>query len=246
MRACFSASLLLLPLALAGCIGNSSGTCDTGELCVCDGIGNCDQSCPDGDCNFVCRGIGNCNLDCEGGGCSVSCEGTGNCILACGGGDCDIHCRGTGNCICDTCSLPPDAGYDAGPLPEDAGTGVDGGGDVDGGTTDGGTTDGGTTDGGTTDGATTGDDPTCLDAVDCVLACGGPSPACIGQCNDGLTPDENNAFIDLETCIILACFGNGSCNFGGFDDPACVACRVDGQNDPAPLGCDDEALLCTG
>jgi hypothetical protein len=113
------------------------------------------------------------------------------------------------------------------------------------GTTDGGTTDGGTTDGGTTDGGTTGGDPTCQDAVDCVIACGGASPGCIGQCNDGLTPEDDDAFTDFETCIIFACFGNGSCDFGGFDEPACVACRVDGQTDPAPLGCDDEAALCT-
>jgi hypothetical protein len=113
------------------------------------------------------------------------------------------------------------------------------------GTTDGETTDGGgTTDGGTTDGETTGGDLTCLDAVDCVLACGGASFSCIGQCNDGLSPQDNAAFNDLETCIIFACVVNGSCGFD-FDEPDCVACRVDGQLDPAPLACDDEAAACT-
>jgi hypothetical protein len=112
-------------------------------------------------------------------------------------------------------------------------------------TTNSGTTDGSTTDSGTTDSGTTGGDPTCQDAVDCVLDCGGASFTCIGQCNDGLSPADDAAFNDLETCIIFACFFNGSCGFD-FEAPGCVACRVDGQLDPAPLGCDDEALLCTG
>ena len=124
------------------------------------------------------------------------------------------------------------------------------GGTTDGGTTsdvttDGGTTDGGTTSGTTTDGGTTGGDFTCLDAVDCVLDCGGASFSCIGQCNDGLSPQDNAAFNDLETCIIFACLFNGSCGFD-FDAPGCVACRIDGQLDPATLACDDEAAACTG
>ncbi len=120
-----------------------------------------------------------------------------------------------------------------------------GGGTTDGGTTGVGTTDGGTTEGGTTGGSTTGGDPTCQDAIACVIDCGGASPECIGQCNDELDPGDNDAFIDFESCIIFACFANDSCEFGGFDQPECVACRVDGQTDPAPLGCDDEAALCT-
>lgn len=120
------------------------------------------------------------------------------------------------------------------------------GGITDGGTTssapDGETTSGGTTDGETTDGETTGGDYTCLDAVDCVLDCGGASFTCIGQCNDDLSPPDNAAFNDLETCIIFACIFNGSC---GFDSPGCVACRIDGQLDPATLACDDEAAECT-
>ena len=135
----------------------------------------------------------------------------------------------------------------------DGGT-TDGGttsvGTTDGGTTSAGTTDGGTTSGGTTagestDGGTTdGGGVTCLDAVECVIDCGGASFSCIGQCNDDLSPGDNAAFNDLETCIIFACLFNGSCGFD-FDAPECVTCRVDGQNDPAPLGCDDEAALCT-
>jgi hypothetical protein len=129
------------------------------------------------------------------------------------------------------------------------GSDTDGGttsvGTTDGGTTDGGSTSMGTTDGGTTDGGgTTGGDPTCLDAVDCVIACGGASPACIGQSNDGLSPGDNAAFNDLEGCIIFACIFNGACGFGGFDSPECIACRIDGQLDPALLDCDDEAMSC--
>lgn len=124
--------------------------------------------------------------------------------------------------------------------------GTTSGGSTDGGTTSGGSTDGGTTSGGTTDGGTTGGgDLTCLDAVDCVLGCGGASFSCIGQCNDGLTPEDAAAFNDLETCIIFACIFNGSCGFD-FGSPGCVACRIDGQLDPATLACDDEAAACTG
>ena len=127
----------------------------------------------------------------------------------------------------------------------DSGGGTTDGGTTSGGTTDGGTTSGGSTEGGTTDGGSTdgGGDTTCLDAVDCVLACGGASFGCIGQCNDDLSPADNTAFNDLETCIIFACFFNGSCGFD-FGSPECVACRVDGQLDPALLSCDDEAALC--
>ncbi|MFT5353396.1 MAG: hypothetical protein ACI9KE_000594 [Polyangiales bacterium] len=97
-----------------GCIGNSSGSCEAGDTCECDGIGNCDQSCPGGNCNFVCEGIGNCNLACEGGGCDVMCRGTGNCILDCPGGNCTQSCEGTGNCICNSgCGGDLDAGPDA-------------------------------------------------------------------------------------------------------------------------------------
>src|SRR5690606_1737711 len=46
MRAIVMASVALL--ATTGCIGNSSGECETGERCVCNGIGNCDRSCPEG------------------------------------------------------------------------------------------------------------------------------------------------------------------------------------------------------
>ena len=69
--------------ALSGCIGNRMGSCSAGQTCICDGIGNCDQSCPGGNCDFICRGIGNCVIDCEGGGCDVSCRGTGetSCVL---------------------------------------------------------------------------------------------------------------------------------------------------------------------
>src|SRR5690606_34134606 len=95
--------VMVATLALAsGCnIGNSAGGCTAGAPCVCDGIGNCERSCPEGGCEFICRGIGNCILSCEGGGCSMACSGTGNCTLDCPGGDCTANCSGlTGNCIC--------------------------------------------------------------------------------------------------------------------------------------------------
>jgi len=95
--------LCLTMLGMAACVGNVDGVCDSGETCVCDGIGNCDWDCPDGDCNFVCNGIGNCNLTCDGGGCSATCNGDGNCILDCAGDDCTQYCDGTGNCIIESC-----------------------------------------------------------------------------------------------------------------------------------------------
>jgi hypothetical protein len=108
------ARLFFLGLALmaSGCIGNSSGDCGPGETCTCSGIGNCERSCPEGDCDFVCDGIGNCILSCEGGGCSMACQGTGNCTLDCPGGGCTTDCEVTGNCICTGCesSVPLDAG----------------------------------------------------------------------------------------------------------------------------------------
>lgn len=99
----------------------------------------------------------------------------------------------------------------------------------------------------TTDGDTDTDtdgDPTCLDAVDCVLACGGPSPGCINMCDDGLSPAEDADFNALEFCIIFACITNGSCPPGNFGAPACVACRLDGQLDPSTVGCEAEAAAC--
>src|SRR5213075_1265832 len=77
-----------------------NGTCARGESCVCDIIGNCSRSCPEGGCTFECKGTGNCNFSCEGGDCQTICENTGNCITDCAGGDCTADCRqGTGNCI---------------------------------------------------------------------------------------------------------------------------------------------------
>ena len=119
--------VMVATLALAsGCnIGNSAGGCTADAPCVCDGIGNCERSCPEGGCEFICRGIGNCILSCEGGDCSMSCRGTGNCTLDCPAGGCTSDCSGlTGNCICTGCGDPtPDAGpaRDAG-SPRDAGS----------------------------------------------------------------------------------------------------------------------------
>jgi hypothetical protein len=98
----------LLGLALASLsacfpkIGNDlNGTCERGEACVCDLIGNCSRSCPDGGCTFECRGTSNCLFSCEGGGCNTICENTGNCITECSGGNCTKECNNTGNCIVD-------------------------------------------------------------------------------------------------------------------------------------------------
>lgn len=100
-------------------IGDQTGTCAPGNVCTCDGIGNCHESCPTGNCNFSCTGVGNCDVTCEGGGCSLSCSGTGNCNLDCSGGNCTSNCIGRTNCVCTNCSDLRDAG----PLSSD--TGVD-------------------------------------------------------------------------------------------------------------------------
>lgn len=111
--------MLALGLALgaSGCfgpIGNSTNECRAGSACVCSGIGNCDRSCPAGNCSFECRGTTNCNFDCTGGNCSLACMNTGNCLMACSGGGCDITCNGTGNCICSSGCESGDAGTDGG------------------------------------------------------------------------------------------------------------------------------------
>ena len=129
---------VLLASVLAGCnIGNTSGTCGPGETCKCDGIGNCQWSCPGGDCDFYCEGTGNCIFTCEGGNCDLVCENTGNCIMDCPGDDCSITCNGNGNCILNSCTegcgtdggpdhqvpdgfIPPDAAEDGQPPPPDA------------------------------------------------------------------------------------------------------------------------------
>src|SRR5262249_23633278 len=75
------------------------GTCSGGKTCVCDLIGNCEKSCPDGNCHFQCKGTSNCIFSCTGGGCDVLCANTGNCLMSCPGTDCHITCQNTGNCI---------------------------------------------------------------------------------------------------------------------------------------------------
>ena len=99
MRA--SAVVAAIAVGVVGCfnIGNEDGVCSTGELCQCNGIGNCSYSCPDGGCSFRCEGIGNCDMTCEGGGCDLSCRGTGNCLMDCPDNSCTINCEGQGNCV---------------------------------------------------------------------------------------------------------------------------------------------------
>jgi len=106
-------AVLILCLTTGCNIGNTSGTCSSGETCECDQIGNCEYSCPDGDCHFRCKGTGNCLFECEGGGCDLVCENTGNCIMNCPGDDCAITCKGTGNCILNKCTSG--CGADSGP-----------------------------------------------------------------------------------------------------------------------------------
>jgi hypothetical protein len=107
-----------LVLSMAGCsgIGNTSGTCASGDTCECDILGNCQYNCPGGSCHFRCKGTGNCIFECEGGGCDLVCENTGNCIMDCPGDDCSITCMGSGNCILNKCTAgcDPDGGVDAG------------------------------------------------------------------------------------------------------------------------------------
>jgi hypothetical protein len=100
-------------------IGDQTGTCATGTTCTCDGIGNCEEHCPGGNCHFSCTGIGNCNVTCEGGGCDLACSGTGNCNLDCSGGNCTSNCLGHTNCICRNCNefdggVIQDGGADSG------------------------------------------------------------------------------------------------------------------------------------
>lgn len=102
-------------------IGNLNQTCQTGRPCVCSGIGNCDVSCPGGNCNVECQGTGNCLVHCPAGGCGVTCQGTGNCVIEECSGGCGLLCSGTGNCICsEGCGTSPDGGLDGG-LPSDGG-----------------------------------------------------------------------------------------------------------------------------
>ena len=92
---------LVFTTLISGCkIGNDlGGSCARGETCVCDLIGNCTRSCPQGGCHYVCRGQSNCIFDCAGGGCDTLCENTGNCISMCGSSDCTISCKGNGTCV---------------------------------------------------------------------------------------------------------------------------------------------------
>jgi len=95
--------LALCLVVLPSCfkIGNDlNGSCERGEECVCDLIGNCSRSCDGEGCQFECRGTSNCVFTCEGGGCNTVCANTGNCITECPGGNCTIECQqNVGNCI---------------------------------------------------------------------------------------------------------------------------------------------------
>ena len=89
-----------------GCfnIGNSSGDCDPGEACVCDGIGNCDKACTGKGCEFECSGTGNCTMDCTDGGCSATVKGQGNAKMQCDGNGCSMTCSNTGTCTIMGCT----------------------------------------------------------------------------------------------------------------------------------------------
>lgn len=63
-----SAVLVVSGMLALGCIGNTEEGCTSADLCLCDGIGNCEETCADQDCVMACRGIGNCTFNCEGGG----------------------------------------------------------------------------------------------------------------------------------------------------------------------------------
>lgn len=105
-------ALLVFAAGLAaGCgfretsVGNTFGQiCNPGQTCTCAAMGNCEISCPDGDCHFESTGISNSVFGCAGGGCTFLCGNTGNCIADCAGGGCTMTCTGTGNCILSDCS----------------------------------------------------------------------------------------------------------------------------------------------
>ena len=96
----------------AGCsfglpsIGNQGGECQSGTSCTCNNIGNCDYTCPDGNCDFVCDGLGNCDMSCAGGNCTIECRlDSGNCIVDCSGENCNMTaCTGTGTCDLKNCN----------------------------------------------------------------------------------------------------------------------------------------------
>jgi hypothetical protein len=114
---------LLAVLLACKKVGNTSGSCTTGNLCECDQVGNCEQTCQGGGCQFKCAGMGNCkfscpdgkcvvqneatgnlSLDCAGGDCKLSSSGTGNVIVDCAGGSCTVSCSGTGSCQIQSCN----------------------------------------------------------------------------------------------------------------------------------------------
>lgn len=76
----------------------TSGTCDPGGACACNGDGACDKTCTGAGCALTCSGGGGCSLSCPKGGCTLTCAGGGGCrVLDCS--DCTCTVTGGGGCL---------------------------------------------------------------------------------------------------------------------------------------------------
>ena len=85
---------------------------------------------------------------------------------------------------------------------------------------------------------------TCADAAQCLIDCGDFSQMCIGDCTSELDQMEAGNLFSLQICAIQACFFAGQCPINNFNDPACIACRLDVNGDPSGFGCDAEGQAC--
>lgn len=80
---------------ISGTAANAKAISDTDPV-YCKG--NCEWSCPQGDCNMVCVGGSACDFSCTGGDCAMTCAGGAKCDFDCSGGDCAYTCAGGAGC----------------------------------------------------------------------------------------------------------------------------------------------------
>ncbi len=95
-RVLSTAAKPLVLLAFAFVLSFGAGACGdevcSGSSCQCEEGGNCEFSCPQGNCDFDCPDNATCDISCSGGNCNIDCGPNSSCSIDCSGGGCNTQC----------------------------------------------------------------------------------------------------------------------------------------------------------